>query len=68
VSTFNADNDTALTGSGQTSSLASARINLMYSPVEKLTFGAELTHAVRELENGEDGTMQRLQFSAMYAY
>jgi hypothetical protein len=68
VAAFQADNDTALTGSGVTSSLSSGRINLIYAPVEKLSFGVEYTHGIRELENGEDGTLDRVQFSTMYAY
>ena len=68
VAAFQADNDTALTGTGATSALSSARINLMYSPVDKLTFGAEYTHGIRELENGEDGTLDRVQLMTMYAY
>lgn len=68
VSAFQADNDTALTGTGVTSSVMSGRLNLLYSPVDKLMFGVEFTHAVRELENGEDGSLDRVQFSTMYAY
>ena len=68
VATFQADNDTSLTGAGVTSALSSARVNLMYAPVDKLTFGLEFTHGIRELENGEDGTLDRLQFTTMYAY
>lgn len=68
LSTFQADNDTAISGTGVTKSVMSARINALYSPVDKLTLGLELTHAERELENGEDGTMDRLQASAMYSF
>ena len=68
VATFQADNDTTLTGTGVTSALSSGRVNLMYAPVDKLTFGLEYTHGIRELENGEDGTLDRLQFTTMYAY
>jgi hypothetical protein len=68
VGTFQANNDTALMGTGVVKTITSGRINVLYSPVEKLTFGAEFTHAIRKLESGEDGNMDRLQFSAMYAY
>lgn len=68
VSTLQIDNDETLMGTSVTQSIASGRINLMYTPVEKLTFGVEFTHAIRKLENGEDGDLNRLQLSAMYAY
>jgi hypothetical protein len=63
-----ADNDETLTGTGATSTVQSAHLNLIYTPVEKLLFGVELTHAMREIESGEDGTLDRLQFSAKYAF
>ncbi|MES2886206.1 MAG: DcaP family trimeric outer membrane transporter [Pseudomonadota bacterium] len=62
------DNDTARTGTGLTKKVQSASINLLYSPVAKLTFGAEYRHAERELENGQDGDLDRLQFSAKYSF
>ncbi len=68
VSTLQIDNNTRLMGTGVTQSIASGRINVLYSPVEKLTFGAEFTHATRKLENGNDGQLDRVQLSAMYAY
>jgi hypothetical protein len=68
IGTLQVNNDTALMGTAVTQSISSGRINVLYSPVEKLTFGAEFTHATRKLENGEDGQMERLQFTAMYAY
>ncbi len=43
-------------------------VNLLYSPVSVLTAGVELMHARRELENGSDGTIQRLQLSARYDF
>ncbi|TMP26646.1 porin, partial [Pseudoalteromonas rubra] len=42
--------------------------NLLYSPVKKLTFGVEFKHAERETESGADGDLDRLQFSAKYAF
>lgn len=68
VGSLSIDNDTALMGTGVTDSVTSGRVNLLYSPVEKLTFGVEFTHAQKDLENGEDGRMDRVQLSAMYAY
>ena len=55
------DNDIALTGTGATKSTESARINLFYSATPKLSFGAEVTRATREIETGLDGNLTRLQ-------
>lgn len=67
---FSADNDTdLLTITGDpTESSQSYSANILYSPVKKLTFGAEFKHAERELESGNDGDMDRLQFSVKYAF
>ena len=62
------DNDVDLTGSGVTSDAASAHINLIYSPVPKMDFGVEYIFATREIESGLDGDLNRVQFSAKYAY
>lgn len=68
VAALVADNPTDLTGTGVTHAVESAHANLLYSPVDKLTFGLEAMHAVRELENGEDGALSRLQFSTKYEF
>ncbi|MES2684158.1 MAG: DcaP family trimeric outer membrane transporter [Pseudomonadota bacterium] len=68
VSALAIDNPTARTGTALTRQVQSASINLLYSPVARLTFGAELRHARRELENGQDGNLDRLQLSAKYSY
>ena len=62
------DNDTSLTGMGVTEEAKSLHVNLIYSPVPKMDFGIEYMHAERELENGADGELDRLQFSARYVY
>lgn len=67
-STFEADNDTTLTGTGVTDTTSSYRVNLMYSPATNLTFGFEVAHAERELESGADGEMDRFQFMAKYGF
>jgi hypothetical protein len=46
----------------------SISVNLLYSPRPPLTLGVEYMHAQRELEGGVDGTMDRLQFSARFAF
>jgi len=55
-STFGADNDVALTGTGVT------------TPVPKLTLGLGYLFAERELESGVDGDLGRLIFSAKYGF
>jgi hypothetical protein len=65
---FSADNDTALTGIGVTEGTRSVRVNAIYSPSKELSFGVEYAHAQRDVENGLDGDMDRLQFSAKYAF
>lgn len=68
ISALAIDNNTANTGTALTKSVQSASINLLYSPVARLTFGAEYRHAERELENGADGDLDRVQLSAKYTY
>ncbi|MDN3413375.1 DcaP family trimeric outer membrane transporter [Pseudoalteromonas sp. APC 3250] len=67
---FSADNNTdllAISGDPVESS-QSYSANILYSPVKRLTFGAEFKHAERELESGVDGDLDRLQFSVKYAF
>lgn len=67
ASTFSADNDVALTGD-VTKTVQSFSANLLYSPVPKLIFGAEVRHATREVESGADGSLDRVQFSSKYLF
>ncbi|WP_371192926.1 DcaP family trimeric outer membrane transporter [Glaciecola sp. SC05] len=62
------DNDIALTGATATQSTYSVSANIMYSPVAKITFGAEIKRANREIESGISGDMTRLQFMAKYSF
>lgn len=62
------DNDTDLTGTGVTKDATSFHANLIYSPVPKMDLGIEYMHANREIESGLDGDLDRIQFSAKYAY
>ncbi|MBE0369424.1 MULTISPECIES: DcaP family trimeric outer membrane transporter [Pseudoalteromonas] len=67
---FSADNETSLltiTGDPTESSM-SYSANLLYSPVKKLTFGAEYKVGTRETQSGLDGDINRLQLSAKYAF
>ncbi|HEX7770750.1 MAG TPA: DcaP family trimeric outer membrane transporter [Dokdonella sp.] len=62
------DNDDALTGGGVTRNVQSWRVNLLYSPLPKLDIGAELMYGQRELEDGRDGDLTRLQFTTKYSF
>ncbi|KZN47488.1 porin [Pseudoalteromonas luteoviolacea CPMOR-2] len=67
---FSADNDTSLlTVTGDpTESTMSYSANILYSPVKKLTFGAEYKMANRETQSGADGDLNRLQLSVKYVF
>ncbi|MDM7862336.1 DcaP family trimeric outer membrane transporter [Alteromonas sp. ASW11-36] len=67
-SALDVDNDTALTGLGVTQKTYSARANLLYSPTKAITVGGEIAFANRETEGGLEGDMNRIQFSAKYAF
>ncbi|TQV85660.1 porin [Exilibacterium tricleocarpae] len=67
-SAIDIDNDTDLTGTGVSESTQSTRLNLIYSPTPRLSVGAELSYASRDLESGADGDMNRLQLSAKLTF
>lgn len=67
-SIFSADNDTTDTGLGVTESSESFHVNLLYSPVPRITFGGEIMWAEREIESGQEGDLNRLQLSAKYVF
>ncbi len=46
----------------------SIHANLLWSPVSQAMMGIEYTYANRELIDGRDGDLQRLQFSARYNF
>lgn len=68
LSMLKADYDTALSGTAVHKGSQTVSANLMFSPVKQLTTGLELRHGKRELENGDDGSLNRLQFSMKYSY
>jgi hypothetical protein len=68
VGAMQADNEASLTPANATKSVASGHLNLLYFPVDKLMYGVEYMHAIREIQNGEDGTLDRLQFSAKFSF
>jgi len=67
-STFYADNETDLTGTGVTKEVYSGLVNLLYQATPQLRFGMEYQHSRREIEAGASGNMDRLQFSTIYAF
>ena len=46
----------------------SAHLNVIWSPVAQTNFGLEYIHARREVQNGESGTLNRLQAAAQYFF
>ena len=47
---------------------SSVRVNVMRSPVKKLTYGAEFSTATVEREGGDEASMNRLYFTTKYAF
>ncbi len=68
LSRIDIDNEADYTGTSVTKSAQSAQVNLLFSPVSKLTLGVGFLHGKRELESGTDGELNRLIFSAKYAF
>ena len=60
--------DDDLAGFSDTEEATSASINLMYSPAKPLTYGIEYRHATHELTNGNEGDLDRLQFTTVYKF
>ncbi len=63
-----ADNNRRIVGDDATESVWSSHLNLLWSPVPNTRFGIEWLHANRELESGEDGKLDRVQFAAKYDF
>ncbi len=55
-------------GSGVTRIVRSATANLLYSPIPKITFGAEYRYARRDTVGNLSGDLSRLQLSARYNF
>ena len=64
----NYDNPNTLNGSGANQASESWSLNFFYSPIPKLDIGAEYRWAKRELENNDNGTLNRLQFTTKYSF
>lgn len=54
--------------SANTETVSNFNLNLIYAPTPKLTFGGAIIQASRELENGADGDLTRLQLTAKYGF
>lgn len=65
---FKADNPVSLTSGTVTDNVSSVHANIIYSLTPKIEMGAEIIRADRELENGVDGAMNKLQFSVKYGF
>jgi hypothetical protein len=65
---FNADNPVMLTSGDVTDTVSSVHANLIHSLTSNIDLGMELIRADRELENGLDGAMNKVQFSAKYGF
>lgn len=63
-----ADNNVAISGLAVPESYQSAHADIIWSPIDRLSLGAEYVWGRRKDESGDDGTLNRLQFSAKYLY
>jgi hypothetical protein len=62
------DNDASLTGPNANKASESWTVNLFYSPIPKLDIGAEYRWAQRELQSGDEGTLDRFQLTSKYSF
>lgn len=60
------DNNTDMIGTARNESIWSSHANLLWQPYKKLRFGVEYMHGERSLENGSDGSLDRVMASAIY--
>lgn len=68
VSYSGADNDTVNSGFAVPEHFQSAHADIIWSPVDRMSVGAEYIWGRRKDESGDTGTLNRLQFSAKYVY
>jgi hypothetical protein len=62
------DNPSELNGTAANQASESWSLNFFYSPIPKLDIGAEYRWAKRELENNDNGTLNRLQLTTKYSF
>ena len=67
LSASSSDNPDFVAGSTP-SEYQSAHINLIYSPAPAINLGAEIIYGEKTIENDDSGSMNRLQFMAMYSF
>lgn len=48
--------------------IQTGHFNLIWSPVPKIDLGLEYIYGYREVENGQDGTLNHIQFGAQYNF
>lgn len=63
-----ADNDVKLVSETANKSFQSLHANLIWSPVPRTHLGIEYLWGNREIENGEDGDLNRVQLSCQYNF
>jgi len=63
-----ADDPTELQGTDLTEETFSVHANLMYNPVPNTRLGIEYIRGEREVYDGRDGELNRIQFSAMVSF
>ncbi len=63
-----ADNDTTISGFDVPQSYRSAHADIIWSPISRMSLGAEYIWGVRKDESGAEGVLNRLLFSAKYVY
>lgn len=68
ASAFWGSEDNTLASATSNRNAQSYSVNLLYAPAKPLLFGVEFMHAIRELQNGTKGSMNRLQLSAKYVF
>lgn len=67
VSASDADNPAGTPGSANASA-RSFHVNLIWSPIAPVDVGVEYLYGRRQIENGQSGALNRVQFSAKYAF
>jgi len=63
-----ADNDTSISGFAVPESYQSAHADIVWTPFDRMSVGVEYIWGRRKDESGDDGALNRLQFSAKYRY
>jgi len=63
-----ADNDTSISGLAVPESYQSAHADIIWLPTKRMSLGTEFIWGRRKDESGDDGTLNRLQFSAKFLY